>query len=144
MLSQILIGSVLIFATVFVQAASISALNAVITRFSLHMTHPISFLKSTILLSFIVLWLVIGLVITCWLWAGLYLYVDALPTLEESLYFSIVTFATLGYGDVVLNEQWRMLSSITALNGLILLGVNTAYLAQVLSDYRSKQQNSRT
>ena len=61
-----------------------------------------------------------------WIWAGLFLYLGALGTLEEALYFTTVTFSTLGYGDVVLDKSWRLLGSFAAANGLFLFGWSTA------------------
>jgi hypothetical protein len=43
------------------------------------------------------------------LWATVYYLLGAFATFEEALYFSISTFATVGYGDVVLPNSWRIL-----------------------------------
>ncbi|WP_371194987.1 potassium channel family protein [Glaciecola sp. SC05] len=139
MLEQIVIGSFVICGTVFIQAACISSLTALLQGLSSWIYAERHFIKNTWILSLIVLWLVIGLVITSWLWSAVYMYLDVFDTLEEAWYFSIVTFATLGYGDIVLDTNWRILSSMTALNGLILVGLNTAYLAQTFANIRSRQ-----
>ncbi len=65
------------------------------------------------------------------LWAGLYLMVGALPTMSEALYFSLVTFTTLGYGDITLHEQWRMLGAFQAANGILMFGWTTAIIVAV-------------
>lgn len=65
-------------------------------------------------------------------WAGAYLAVGAINGLETSLYFSMVTFTTLGYGDVVLTEQWRLLAAIEAANGIIMFGWSTALVIAVV------------
>ena len=73
----------------------------------------------------------ICIVIEAWVWALLYLYhplITTLPDLETAFYFSIVTFTTLGYGDVVLTGNWRTLASIQAANGVIVFGWTTALL----------------
>ena len=49
-------------------------------------------------------------------------------TFEEALYFSTVTFASLGYGDIVLSPRWRLISAIEAANGVILFAWSTAFL----------------
>ena len=49
-----------------------------------------------------------------------------MPDLEKTLYFSMVTFTTLGYGEIVLGEQWRLLASFEAANGIIIFGWTTA------------------
>jgi Ion channel len=70
------------------------------------------------------------------LWAFAYLLLlpdHQLKTLEEAAYFSIVTFTSLGYGDVALTAvYWRLLSGIEALNGVLLLGWSTALLFAVM------------
>lgn len=144
MLEQIVIGSVVICGTVLIQAACISTLSALLNKFSSWVCAERHFIRNTWILCFIVLWLVIGLVITSWLWAAVYLFLEVFTTLEEALYFSIVTFATLGYGDIVLDNNWRILSSMTALNGLILVGLNTAYLAQTFANIRAQQPQANT
>ena len=59
-------------------------------------------------------------------WAITYLALNAIEGLERALYFSMVTYTTLGYGDVVLVERWRLLSSFEAANGIIMFGWTTA------------------
>ncbi len=139
MLYQILIGSVVIFATVFVQSGSIMCLDMAIKHWSKWVYSAGSFVKNTCVLSLIVIGLVFGMTITCWVWAFVFVHLDIFANIEESLYFAIVTFATLGYGDIVLDSQWRILSSLTALNGLILVGLNTAYLAQTFTNIKQRQ-----
>lgn len=59
--------------------------------------------------------------------------ISSLDTFEKAMYFSVVTFTTLGYGDITLPEQeWRMLSGIEALNGILLVGWTTAFLFAVV------------
>lgn len=56
-----------------------------------------------------------------------------LETFEKAVYFSIVTFTTLGYGDVTLvDHEWRLLSGVEALNGILLVGWTTALLFMVV------------
>lgn len=66
--------------------------------------------------------------IEIWLWALVYLAIGALPDIEHALYFSTTTFSTIGYGDVVLSEEWRLLGALEGVSGLLLIGWSTAYL----------------
>jgi hypothetical protein len=61
-----------------------------------------------------------------------YLALNALPSFEEAFYFSMVTFTTLGYGDVLLGENWRLLASFQAANGIIMFGWTTAIVIYVV------------
>ena len=69
------------------------------------------------------------------IWAGAYhamLPVGELASFEEAVYFSFVTFTTLGYGEITLSEGWRLLSGIEALNGILLVGWTTAMIFSVV------------
>ena len=69
------------------------------------------------------------------MWAVFYLVitpVKEIGTFEEAVYFSAVTFTTLGYGDITLaDHHWRLLSGAEALNGVLLAGWSTALLFAV-------------
>jgi hypothetical protein len=84
-----------------------------------------------VLLSALTVWMFLAIVLEAGLWALLYLFdplITALPDLETAFYFSMVTFTTLGLGDVVLTGPWRMLASIQAANGVIIFGWTTALI----------------
>ncbi|TGQ73905.1 two pore domain potassium channel family protein, partial [Mesorhizobium sp. M8A.F.Ca.ET.207.01.1.1] len=63
-----------------------------------------------------------------WLWAGVYRQLEILPDFETALYFSTITFSTVGYGDVVPAHGWRVLAAVEGVNGFLLIGWSTAYL----------------
>lgn len=68
------------------------------------------------------------------LWASAYLLLakEELPSIEAAVYFSAVTFTTLGYGDITLSSEWRLLSGFEAIGGIVLIGWTTAFLFAVL------------
>ncbi len=79
-------------------------------------------------------------VIEVLVWSVTYLWLGAIKGLEQATYFSMVTFTTLGYGEIVLAEQWRLLASFEAANGIIMFGWTTAIvLAVVQRVYFSKE-----
>ena len=80
---------------------------------------------------------------TLW-WAASYVYLGVLQSLEPALYFSMVTYTTLGYGDITLDEQWRLLSAFQAVNGLVIAGWSTALLfALIQKIYLAHHPESR-
>jgi len=74
--------------------------------------------------------------IEIWAYAALYIALDALPGFETALYFSTSTYATIGYGDVVLDRSFRIVGAIEGANGVILLGWSTAFFVAVVSRIR--------
>lgn len=66
------------------------------------------------------------------LWALTYAWVGAVPAGADILYFAFVNYTTLGYGDVVPVERWRLLGPFTAMNGVLLFGWSTAVIFEVL------------
>ena len=68
-----------------------------------------------------------------WLYAIAYMAIGAIDGLEPALYFSTSTFTTVGFGDLVLDKEWRLLSAIESANGFLLIGWSTAFLVTVTS-----------
>ena len=65
-------------------------------------------------------------------WSLAYSIVEAAPTNSNLIYFAFVNYTTLGYGDVVPVERWRLLGPMTAMNGVLLFGWSTAVIFEVL------------
>jgi Ion channel len=66
-------------------------------------------------------------------WALFFWLAKCLPDIESSFYFSAVTYATIGYGDVVLPNEWRMLGPIEGFTGILMFGLSTAFFFVVVS-----------
>jgi voltage-gated potassium channel Kch len=56
----------------------------------------------------------------------------------EAVYFSLVTFTTLGYGDISLSSEWRLLSGLEAINGIMLIGWSTAMMYSLIQNIYKK------
>jgi hypothetical protein len=81
-----------------------------------------TFLKFSILMIVLML----GNIVQVTFWALLYRVLGAFEDFETALYFSGVTFTTLGYGDVVLSGRMRLLAPLQAANGVMMFGITTA------------------
>jgi hypothetical protein len=60
------------------------------------------------------------------------MWIGGLPDLESATYFSLTSYTTVGYGDVVLPERWRLLGPIEAAVGILMLGWSTGILVAVI------------
>jgi hypothetical protein len=65
-------------------------------------------------------------------WALFYVLAGVLPDLETAAYFSLTSYTTVGYGDVVLPEPWRLLGPLEAAVGVLMLGWSTGVLVAVI------------
>jgi Ion channel len=67
------------------------------------------------------------------LWAVVLIWLGALQTYDDAFYFSLVTFATLGYGDIVLAPGYRIFGALAATCGSLMLGWSTALIFAAIS-----------
>jgi hypothetical protein len=100
-----------------------------------HHLPPMS-LRGTIFTLITVLSLFLLHGIEIWCYASLYLELGALADFEHALYFSTISYAAIGYGDLHLPAQWRLLGAIEGVNGVILLGWSTAFFVNLLTRLR--------
>ncbi len=71
----------------------------------------------------------------CVIWACVFYFnpaIDNLYNFNEALYFSLVTFTTVGYGDVVIETEWKLLAGLEAINGIMMVGWSTALMFSYL------------
>ena len=66
--------------------------------------------------------------IQVWIWAAAFIVAGTLPDLAEAIYFSLVTYTTLGYGDIVVGSDFRIFGAMAAVTGLLNFGFSTAFL----------------
>jgi len=134
MLKLSLIGSALIAITILIHAVGTAAwVRHLAARHTAAL--PWSARRSMLILIGTALAVVFLHALEIIVWAQAYrliLPANELATLEEAVYFSFVTFTTLGYGDITLSEGYRLLSGIQALNGIILVGWSTAMIFSVV------------
>ena len=122
MASTILLGLLLVLLCIMVHSAiTMFSYNVILWKYQ----HG-SKLKNVIKIDVVVIAILVATVIEGVLWAISYLSIGAFDTFEQALYFSMVTYTTLGYGDLVLTDDHRLMGAIEAANGVIMLGWSTA------------------
>jgi len=124
MWSQIFLGCFLVLVTAIVHMFATAAALVMLKKMGrlLHMNKA-STLQRTLLVGGLVASMFLVSVLDAVIWAHVYLRVGAIEQLETALYFSMVTFTTLGYGDVTLAPDWRLLASFEAANGIMMFGL---------------------
>lgn len=140
MLTQLLIGSLLTLATIVVAAVSWWALEFVLLRLNRWAIRPPHGPKLVVVLSLSLTWTLGMMTVAVWLWAIAFYALDIFHAFEPAMYFSVVSFTTLGFGDVLLPVEWRLLGGLAAANGLLMFGLLTAILVEILRDMRQRQR----
>lgn len=131
MIAEILLASCLVAVTVLIHAAGLGMVLAHVlhsptrtdTRF-----WPITWLLIRIAWLLIVIHLIEIVV-----WGLFFWWQECLPDAESSFYFSGVTYATLGYGDLLLPKEWRMFGPLEALTGSLMVGLSIAFFFVIVS-----------
>jgi voltage-gated potassium channel len=62
------------------------------------------------------------------IWAFAFTALAVLPDFETSLYFSMTSYTTVGYGDVLPSTSWRLVGPIESAAGVLMLGLSTGFI----------------
>jgi hypothetical protein len=140
-LSSVLVGSIVIIATVIVEVCFIAVASSVLNRYG-ELLRSMRLIPRTILaLGGLSFWLLAGISAALWLWAGLFMVLGEFEDLLDAIYFASVSATTLGYGDITLSNDWKLLSGFIAANGLVLFSLNTAFMFEVLRRLNDRAHN---
>src|SRR5881392_3511097 len=131
MIAKVLIASCLVAVTVLIHAAGLGMVLA-------HVLHSPSrtdrrFWPITWLLIRIAWLLIVIHMFEIAVWALFFWWEKCLPNVESAFYFSGVTYATLGYGDLLLPKEWRLFGPLEALTGNLMVGLSIAFFFAVVT-----------
>jgi hypothetical protein len=143
MLVQIAIGTLILLVNILVAALAALVLEVAFRRWHHWLVSAPQRPKLLLMLVCVGIW-VLGVVTVCvWTWALALWSLGAFPTIEESVYFSLVAFTTLGLGDIIPPQAWRILSAMSSVNGFLSFGLLTALMVEALRQVRLSQLEMR-
>lgn len=131
MLFNISIGLLLVTATVLIHSILSYVILKLIHKRQTPKKHK-SRLTAIIFIDLVVLLIVFAAFIEAVIWGCSFYLLGALDNVFEAIYFSIVTLTTLGYGDITLSSEWRILASFEAIVGVVMFGWSTALLMSAI------------
>ncbi len=143
MIVQIALGTALMLMTILVSGLAYWALEVLLSRSHPWLMREPHRPKLALVLSVTVVWVLGMVTVGVWIWAIALRALDIFVTMEASVYFSLVAFTTLGFGDILLPQDWRLLGGMAAANGLLSMGLLTAMLVEVLRHVRIGQNEVR-
>ena len=135
MLSQFAVSTAMLILCLFIHGAGLFSLSRAMrserTAERLRHIDPLSTRGGAFTLMVVLaLFVLHGMEI--WLFAFVYLAIGAIGTLEEALYFSTISYSTVGYTDAPITGDWRLIGPFESILGMILLGWSTAFFFRML------------
>jgi Ion channel len=139
MIWKLLVAWCLLAVTVTIHAAGLTIL---LRRASSRLPN-IRFWPVSWLLVWVAWWLLLLHLAEISVWALFYWRQKCLPDAESSFYFSGVTYTTLGYGDLVLPQEWRLFGPVEGLTGILMCGLSTGFFFAVVTRFLGSRSASK-
>lgn len=134
MLIPLLLGCATVFITMSVQiVALVYMLQYLFKILAGSESRVFSKLRTTYVISMVMMTLFVGHILQVAIWAVLFRRVGEFDDFSTAFYHSMVNFASLGYGDIVMSERWRLLGAIEASTGVLMFGVSAGVMLAVMT-----------
>lgn len=137
LLLNMLVAGLLVAITFSVHLAGLVGLTAVFRRAAHGETSRRAALREGVSILAVVFGLFVLHSAEIWIYAAAFLALGEFSAVEPALYFSVSSFTTVGYGDVILSDEWRLLGAIEGANGFLLIGWSTAFLVSLTGRLRA-------
>ncbi|MGB5293274.1 MAG: potassium channel family protein [Lysobacterales bacterium] len=133
MLLTLLIGSVALVINMTIQVVAIVIILTFLLRNLEHNQLKSRYRTEIRVLGILVLALFAGHLLQFAIWAKLFIYLGEFTDFQTAFYYSTVSFTSLGYGDIVMSERWRLLGALEAANGILMFGLSAGALLSVMT-----------
>ncbi len=142
MLARFLQVSVLILVTTAIHGVTTSALVRMTDRFSDNLRAGKGLGLKRIFVPLLVLAMLLVSLFEASLWGWYYWVTGQIPSFLESIYFSLITMTTVGYGDITLQGSGRVTSGMQAALGIVLFGWTTAVIVMAVQAVHIRSEKS--
>jgi len=132
-LTELVVAFAVMALCVVIHIIGMASLTVVLLRRRSSIEQRLRFVTSSVLLIIVFSVVILLHVLETTIWAGFYWWQRLFENFETALYFSFKTYTTIGYGDVLLPERWRLLSGVEGLSGVLLCGLSTAFLFAIVN-----------
>ena len=139
--TNLMIGLPTMLLCLIVQAAIAFWSVRYYVRQTLAATSPRKFGTGLRTLLVAMLAMVAGNFVQITLWGILFIWLGEFSELYEAVYHSAVNFASLGYGDIVMSKNWKLLGPLEAVNGVLMVGMSSAALMVILQQLIKTQRD---
>ena len=133
MFMELILAFAMVAVCVVIHIAGMASLMGYILRRRERFQQTLSLFDSSLLLIMVFAVVILLHLVEATIWAAFYYSRALFAEFETALYFSLKTYTTVGYGDILLPEHWRLLGGVEALSGVLLCGVSTAFVFAILN-----------
>lgn len=145
MLINLLLGCATVFISMGIQVTVVVyMIRYLLKTMSREDRNTESFGFDTYAISMVLLILFAGHLAQIAIWAGLFMYLGEFADFVTAFYHSAVNFASLGYGDIVMSEKWRLLGALEASNGVLMFGLSAGTLLAVMTNLFARHNEAET
>lgn len=134
MLEPLILGSLIIIFNMGLQCLAVIVMVRYIVRHLPNEEAPPTFASDFKIVSTVLAVLFAGHILQFMIWAELFVFLGEFQDLHTAFYHSTVNFSSLGYGDIVMSEKWRLLGALEACNGILMFGLTTGALLAVMTN----------
>ena len=124
LIDQILVGGGLFIGACILHLSFLALIVSVMRR-----AEDITWISTTLLFMI----LAVSHIVHIGLWAVTLQWTGAFTNIEDALYFALTSYTTVGYGDVTLGPDSRILGTLSAFAGILTFGMSTALLVALFS-----------
>jgi len=133
MLSELFLAFSIVVACVVIHITGMASLTTQLIRRRTQIQQNPSLIRTSLILMMVFGIVTLLHLVEMSIWAVFYYSHNLFENFETSLYFSLKTYTTVGYGDILLPEGWRLFGGVEALSGVLLCGVSTAFIFAILN-----------
>lgn len=131
--AQLILGSVLLGICALLHVSFLVGAAMLLARIGHRFAHLQHGLHTGLLIVGGTTALIVAHTVEVWIWALSLILLGAVHNFSEAVYFALVTYTTVGYGDVVLGPEFRVFGAMAAVTGLLTFGLSTAFLVAILA-----------
>jgi hypothetical protein len=140
MLMNLLLGCMTVFVSMSIQVMVVVYTIRYVIRMTSQDHKSDGFGFETYIISMVLVMLFAGHLFQAATWALLFMYLGEFSDFLTAYYHSTVNFASLGYGDIVMSEKWRLLGALEASNGVLMFGLSAGTLLAVMTNLFSHHE----
>ena len=138
MVTNLLIGCSFMVVCLAIQCLAVDVLLRLLLAMEKKGLIKATLIGTSTVLTAVMFVMLIGALVQIAVWAGLFVGYGEFEDFATAFYHSVVNFATLGYGDLVMSDERRLLGALEALNGVLMIGLTTGVLFTVLNELMNR------